>query len=103
MIQINGTVVLPASPHEEPGGVGMKVLLFGKLADKAGREIEVDLPEAGCTVAELRDRLCRERPGLAADLSSPAIKACIDQQMAAEEALVLPGHEVAFIPPLSGG
>ena len=45
----------------------MKILLFGKLADKAGREIDVDLPDAGCTVAELRERLCREKPGLAAD------------------------------------
>ena len=81
----------------------MKILLFGKLADKAGREIDVDLPDAGCTVAELRERLCREKPGLAADLSAPSIKACIDQQVAGEHARVLPRHEVAFIPPLSGG
>ena len=81
----------------------MKVLLFGKLADKAGRELDIDVPDAGCTVAELRSRLCLEQPSLAADLSAPSIKACIDQQVAAEDALVLPRHEVAFIPPLSGG
>jgi molybdopterin synthase sulfur carrier subunit len=81
----------------------MKVLFFGRLADKAGREIDVEIPETGCTVAELRARLCREMPGLAADLSAPSIKACVDQQVAGEDAPVRPGDEVAFIPPLSGG
>jgi molybdopterin converting factor small subunit len=71
----------------------MKILLLGRLADSLGREIELDLPEAGCTVSELRHRL----GGMA------GARACIDRAIAPETARVLPHHEVAFVPPLSGG
>jgi sulfur-carrier protein len=81
----------------------MKVLFFGRLADKAGRELDVALPEGGCTVAELRDRICRDRPELATDLAHSSVRACIDQRVAGESERVLPEHELAFIPPLSGG
>lgn len=74
----------------------MKVLFFGRLADSLGREAEVDMPATGCTVAELRRRL-------GDDVSSPGIRACIDQAMVGEEERVLPHQEVAFLPPLSGG
>lgn len=81
----------------------MKVLLFGKLADRVGREVELDLPREGCTVAELRHRLQEALPALAGDLGRPMVKACIDQRIAGEDETVLPSQEVAFIPPLSGG
>ena len=81
----------------------MKVLFFGRLAERAGREVELDLPEEGCSVAELRQRLCIALPEAAEDLARPSNRACIDQVMAAESARVLPSHEVAFVPPLSGG
>ena len=81
----------------------MKVLFFGRLAERAGREVEFDLPEAGCTVAELRRRLAEALPAAADDLAKPSNRACIDRAIAAESAHVLPCHEVAFVPPLSGG
>ena len=81
----------------------MKVLFFGRLADRLGREVELDLPEEGCSVAELRQRLCTTFPEAAEELARPSNRACIDQTVAAESARVLPGHEVAFVPPLSGG
>ena len=81
----------------------MKILLFGSLADAAGREIEYDLPAAGCTVAELRSSVAAAFPQLAEALALPSTRACIDQDMVAESALVRPGQEVAFVPPLSGG
>lgn len=74
----------------------MKILFFGRLAESLGREAEVDVPASGCTVAELRQRLGE-------DVASPGIRACIDQLMVGEEERVLPHHEVAFLPPLSGG
>ena len=77
----------------------MKILLFGRLGETIGREIDFDLPEGGCTVAALRAALAERHGGLAAE----TVRACIDHEIAPETALVLPGHEVAFIPPLSGG
>ncbi|TMJ19910.1 MAG: MoaD/ThiS family protein [Alphaproteobacteria bacterium] len=74
----------------------MKILFFGRLADSLGRELELDVPETGCTVAELRGRL-------AGAVSSPGVRACIDRVIVADSARVLPHHEVAFVPPLSGG
>jgi sulfur-carrier protein len=77
----------------------MKILFFGRLGESIGREIDLDLPAGGCTVAELRARLARAHP----DLGAAGVRACIDREIAPETALVLPAQEVAFIPPLSGG
>jgi molybdopterin converting factor small subunit len=74
----------------------MKILFFGRLAESLGREVELELPQGGCTVAELRERL-------GAAVSSPTVRACIDRSIAPEGARVLPHHEVAFVPPVSGG
>ena len=77
----------------------MKILLFGRLGDTIGREIDFDLPEGGCTIAELRAALAKRHGALAA----AGVRACIDHEIAPETALVLPSQEIAFIPPLSGG
>ena len=77
----------------------MKILFFGRLGETIGREIQFDLPKGGCTVAELRAALAERHEGLAAQ----SVRACIDREIAPESALVLPTHEIAFIPPLSGG
>ena len=81
----------------------MKILFFGRLADSSGREVELDLPAEGCTVAELRRRLAGALPQAAGELTRPSIRACIDLEVAPETARVMPGQEVAFLPPLSGG
>lgn len=83
----------------------MKILFFGRLAERAGREVEVDLDlsEEGCSVAELRQRLCAAFPDAADDLAKASNRACIDRTIAPESARVLPHQEVAFVPPLSGG
>ena len=80
----------------------MEILLFGKLAERAGRVIEHDIG-AGCTIAELRQGLTVALPEIAEMLGQSATRACIDQQMVGEDAQVRPGQEVAFLPPLSGG
>jgi len=77
----------------------MKILFFGRLGETIGREVEFDLPDGGLTVAELRAALARIHDGLEAE----SVRACIDQEIVGESAMVLPNHEVAFIPPLSGG
>ncbi len=80
----------------------MKILFFGRLAESLGRELDLDVP-AGCTIAELRRRIAGALPEAAGQLSSAGARACIDHEIVAESARVLPSHEVAFVPPLSGG
>ena len=81
----------------------MKILFFGRLAERVGREVEFDLPAEGCSVAVLRQLLCTALPAAAEELARPSNRACIDRTVVAESAHVLPSHEVAFVPPLSGG
>ena len=81
----------------------MTILFFGKLADRVGREVAHDIPPDGCTVAELRRSLAAALPGIADLLDQGTTRACIDQQLAREEARIRPGQEIAFVPPLSGG
>ena len=80
----------------------MRILFFGQLAERLGREIELDVP-APCTIAELRTQLCEAIPDAAPQLSREKARACIDQVMVGEGALAAPDREIAFIPPLSGG
>jgi molybdopterin converting factor small subunit len=79
----------------------VKILFFGKVAEAIGREVELDIPEAGCTVRELRSRLT---VNAGTDvLLKPGVRASIDRQVAGEDAWVAPGAEVAFFSVFSGG
>ena len=80
----------------------MKILLFGSIGQAIGREIEADLPAEGCSVAALRTLLVERDPAFA-PLGRPSARACVDQVIVAEDFIVHPGQEVAFVPPLSGG
>jgi molybdopterin converting factor subunit 1 len=79
----------------------MKVLLFARARDLAGRpELEVELP-AGATVAELRRRLGEFCPALAGLVQRSAF--AVNNEYA-DDAAVLPADaEVALLPPVSGG
>lgn len=81
----------------------MKIFFFGRLGETIGREVEVEVADAGCSVADLRRRLAEEHPHAAAELTSGKVRACVDQEIALETRLVRPTEEVAFFPPLSGG
>ena len=80
----------------------LKILLFGRLGEEIGRDIVADVPAEGCTVAALRKRLVAGDPACA-PLARPSVRACVDQVIVAEDFVVRPGQEVAFVPPLSGG
>jgi molybdopterin synthase sulfur carrier subunit len=79
------------------------LLFFGRLSDRFGRDREVDIPETGCTVAELKARLAAADPEFAETFSRGVVNVAIDQQMADDGASVKPGQEIAFFSPLSGG
>jgi sulfur-carrier protein len=81
--------------------VKLRILFFGRVSDVFGRALEIGVPEAGCTVAELRRLISEEtRSDI---LLKPGVRASIDRQVVADDAFVRPGSEVAFFSVFSGG
>lgn len=72
-----------------------KIAFYGKLAELIGREVEIDLPAQGCTIAALRSRFD--------GLDRATVRAFVNDETAAEDHVVRPGDRVDFLPPLSGG
>ena len=81
----------------------LDILFFGKLAETIGRDVRVELPSGGCTVSELRKLLASRYPDSTADLTSPSLKAWVDDGLVGEDFRVAAGGKVEFFPPLSGG
>jgi molybdopterin converting factor small subunit len=82
-------------------GVNLRILTFGRVSDVLGRQIEVMIPETGCTVGELR-RLVAEQTGSDV-LLQKGVRASIDRAVAGDNAQVASGSEVAFFSVFSGG
>ena len=49
-----------------------KIAFYGKLAERIGREAEIELPEEGCTIAALRARYD--------GLDRATIRACVNDE-----------------------
>ena len=79
------------------------LLFFGRLSAQFGRELEVDIPETGCTVGQLKALLAAQDPEFAQTFSRGAVNVAIDQHMADDGASLSAGQEIAFFSPLSGG
>lgn len=81
----------------------VKILYFAALRealDCAGEE--TTLPPTVTTVGELRAfLLARGEPWQA--LGSSRVRAALNQRMAAADAVLQAGDEVAFFPPVTGG
>ncbi|HLL31224.1 MAG TPA: MoaD/ThiS family protein [Allosphingosinicella sp.] len=80
----------------------MKIGFFGKLREVLGDECELAAVEEE-TVAQLRTRLARLHPQAAGDLLSPRVRACVGDEIVAEDFLIAGQERVEFLPPLSGG
>ncbi|MGB2609262.1 MAG: NTP transferase domain-containing protein [Isosphaeraceae bacterium] len=79
----------------------LTIRLFAVARERAGRaEIEIDLP-LPTTVADLRLVLALQHPKLAA--LAPSVSIAVDSEYATDATLILPGAQVALIPPVSGG
>jgi molybdopterin converting factor subunit 1 len=75
--------------------------LFALARDRAGRpELVLDLPEAA-TVADLKRVLAATSPELAPLV--PNLMIAVDSEYAGDDLTIIPGAEVAAIPPVSGG
>jgi molybdopterin converting factor subunit 1 len=79
---------------------GVKVLLFGAAADRAGaRETQVQVGEI--TLDELWPLLAERHPGLSPMRDTLAF--AVNGEYARWDTRILPGDEVAVLPPVSGG
>jgi molybdopterin converting factor small subunit len=72
-----------------------KIAFYGKLAETIGREVDIDLPPEGCTIAVIRARFD--------GLDRATVRACVNDETVSEDHVVRPGDRVDFLPPLSGG
>ena len=79
----------------------IRVLFFGKVAEAMGRELEVDTPAGGCTVADLRRRIADQTGSDI--LLQPGVRASVDKQVTTDEGRVSAKSEVAFFSLFSGG
>jgi molybdopterin converting factor small subunit len=80
----------------------LKVLFYGRLAELAGPELEVEAPQP-CSIAELREAVISQHPDAEAPLRSKRALACVGDALVPEDYLIRPGDAVEFLPPVSGG
>lgn len=81
--------------------MSIRVLYFAAARDAAGVSRD-ELPEDGFRdVAALRRAIAARRPGLSRVL--PQCRIAVNQELAAEDAPVPDGAEVAVVPPVAGG
>lgn len=80
-----------------------RIELCGRLADARGPFVDVALPVEGLPVPELISALGEHYPALQEGLSKGRIRACINETIVPDEAIVRPGDIVALFPPVSGG
>jgi len=79
-----------------------RVLLFGRLRDIAGwRERAFD--PAPDRLSALKAMIRRADAALADALDEPGVQAAVDKAVVRGDAILRPGAEVAFLPPMSGG
>jgi len=81
----------------------MQVHFFGRLADHAGRTVEVAVPPEGCRLDALRGLIAAEHPALGAALERPGVRACVGRDFLGGEQQVDPARPIEFWPPVSGG
>ncbi|WP_158299483.1 MoaD/ThiS family protein [Paenibacillus antri] len=79
----------------------LNILIFAGLAEAVGASavrLETELP---ATVADAKRAFAEAYPVASDRLAS--CFAAINQEYAGDEAIIHPGDEVAFLPPVSGG
>jgi sulfur-carrier protein len=85
--------------------VKVKVLLFANLREKVGTGVEmVELPDSASTVAGLRLHLMQRGGAWQQALADmKVVRVAVNHDMAAANAPLNPGDEIAFFPPVTGG
>ena len=83
----------------------VKVLFFASLREQLGTPLEVvEIPDSASTVAGLRLHLMQRGGAWHAVLADmKVVRVAVNQDMAAANAPLNQGDEVAFFPPVTGG
>ena len=81
----------------------LKLVFYGRLADRLGHEILISAPPEGCSIAELRDIIAQEHPHAATDICDASVKACVGDMFVQDSFRVSKADSVEFFPPVSGG
>lgn len=77
--------------------------LCGKLADIIACPVTIKIAQGGSTIAQVRRDIAGQYPDLAPHMESPHIKACLDERLVDDNAMIIPKQILAFFPPVSGG
>jgi molybdopterin converting factor subunit 1 len=85
--------------------MSVRILYFAWLRERIGRgEETLDLPASVATVGALIDHLSGlDRAHAAGFEHRKAIRCAVNQAIAADDAPVAAGDEIAFFPPVTGG
>ena len=79
----------------------IELLLFASSKDLFGKSrITVELPDEA-TIGDLKAALTEQQPDAASLIQRCAFS--VDQQYATDTTIILAKHEIAMIPPVSGG
>lgn len=82
----------------------IRILYFASLRDAVGRSDESLLLPAGVgTVGELQGFLADRGEAWAALAAGKNVRAARNQRMAQADESIVPGDEIAFFPPVTGG
>jgi len=81
------------------------ILYFAWLREKAGKaEENLSLPPSIVTLGDLTAHLRAKNPGFDSAFATPRlVRAAVNQVFATPETPIVPGDEVAFFPPVTGG
>ncbi len=83
--------------------MNIRLRYFASLRETLGPGGEMQVPE-GMSLGQLRDHLLASSPAHAQALArTRALRCAMNQTLSSEEALLQPGCEVAFFPPVTGG
>ena len=81
----------------------MDVRFYGRLGERLGRQVKVELPDGGCSIEELRRLIAGRYPEAGKDILTPRIRACAGDSIVPEDHRVHSGETIEFFPPVSGG
>ncbi len=83
--------------------MNVTVRYFASLREALGAAETLEV-SSGATVGELRETLLQRSPAHAAALDRKrALRCALNQTLCDESAVLTPGAEVAFFPPVTGG
>jgi len=81
----------------------MKILYFGRLADRAGRRKDsMDLPKNIQNISALKIWL-DEKHDLGGALADKSIKTMVNQVLIHDDVTLKGDEEIGFLPPVGGG